>query len=69
MTHIESRVREVWGYIFSAETGLEWRPLETSRFPHFLDNQLRDVAEVVRLTRQSGALYPPGRFLVISVRR
>jgi hypothetical protein len=40
---------------------------ETSKLPHFLDNQLTDGGEVVSLTRQ--LLFPPGRFLVlISVR-
>jgi hypothetical protein len=32
---------------------------ETSRLPHFLDSRLRDGGEVVRLTRQLTALYPP----------
>jgi hypothetical protein len=41
----------------------------TSRLPHFIDNRLRDGGEVVSLTRQTPALYPPRRFLVlISVR-
>jgi hypothetical protein len=42
---------------------------ETSRFPHFVDNGLKNGGEVVRLMRRQAALYPPGRFLVlISVR-
>jgi hypothetical protein len=40
----------------------------TSRLPHFLDNRLTDVSEVVTALRV-GRLLPPGRFLVlISVR-
>jgi hypothetical protein len=39
---------------------------ETSRLPHFLDNQLTDGSEVVR---RAGSPLTPGRFLVlISVR-
>jgi hypothetical protein len=42
---------------------------ETSRLPHFPDNQLIDSGEVVSLARRPAALYSPGRFLVlISVR-
>jgi hypothetical protein len=40
---------------------------ETSRLPHFLDNQLTDGGEVVSLTWQ--LLFTQGRFLVlISIR-
>jgi hypothetical protein len=35
---------------------------ETSRLPHFLDNQLTYGGEAVNLT---AALYTPGRFLVL----
>jgi hypothetical protein len=35
---------------------------ETSRFPHYLDNPLRDVS----LTNPPAALYRPGRFLVLT---
>jgi hypothetical protein len=39
------------------------------RLSHILDNRLTDGGEVVSLTRQPAALYPPGGFLIlISVR-
>jgi hypothetical protein len=38
--------------------------VKLSRLPYFLDNWLTDGDEVVKLTRQLAALYPPGRFLV-----
>jgi hypothetical protein len=42
---------------------------ETSRFPHFLDNQLTDGGEVVSLTRRPTALYPQeDSWVLISVR-
>jgi hypothetical protein len=42
---------------------------ETSRLPHFLENQLIDGGEVLSLPRRLAALYSLGSFLVlISVR-
>jgi hypothetical protein len=36
--------------------------VETSKLPHFLENQLTDGDEIVSLTRQLAALYPQEDF-------
>jgi hypothetical protein len=38
---------------------VEAHRVETSRFPHFLDNRLTNGGEVVSLTRLPTALYAP----------